>query len=251
MKRFWLFLIIFYIHGCAQNSVSTTTRPINHSNEKPEMVWSNEQLYADAAAGKATNEEVDHRFLVDLETCKIQALQIPIPSPACSTIPAPDCSNMDNISKTLCLMQRPYQDCDYSSVNAAYDAQLRVRDSCMKIRGWQLVEVSSAENAPISYTSEYTFIDSILSKEVDEVMEEKIGTDISLLSPSDSIKEKLMRWSRVVLLEEYKNASPQEQLKMRDEYFQKALASKYKKEHLEMMRADFEIFSAKMEAAAK
>lgn len=242
----WAALLIL---GCGSTPVKQNT----HITEppKPEMVWTHDQLYADSEAGKIAFEEVNHRFLVDSETCKIQGLQVPIPSPSCSTVQPPNCDSMDAVSKTLCLMQRPYQDCDYSSVNAAYDAQRRITESCMKIRGWRLVEDVSGEEMPPGYTPQHTFIDSMLSKEIDKVMEDKIGIDIQLLSPSDSIKERLMRWSYAVRFEEYRNASPQEQLKMRDEYFQKALASKYEKEHLEMMRADFEIFSTKIKVDTK
>jgi hypothetical protein len=68
--------------------------------------------------------------------CKVEAYKLQIPSPSCSTIPAPSCDGLSGFALGFCRGQQPYQTCDYSSVNAAKEAQSEIFKNCMVVKGW-------------------------------------------------------------------------------------------------------------------
>lgn len=68
--------------------------------------------------------------------CNVEAYKLQIPSPSCSTIPAPSCVGLTGFALGLCRGQQPYQTCNYSSVNAAKEAQTEIFKNCMIAKGW-------------------------------------------------------------------------------------------------------------------
>jgi hypothetical protein len=68
--------------------------------------------------------------------CKVEAYKLQIPSPSCSTIPAPNCDGLSGFALGFCRGQQPYQTCDYSSVNAAKEAQSEIFKNCMIAKEW-------------------------------------------------------------------------------------------------------------------
>ena len=105
-----------------------------------QWVWRHDHLYQQADLGGLTQVELTHEFTLIKNQCNIQSLSIPVPAPACSTIPAKDCSGLSGFAKGFCEgMGGPKQRCDYSSVRAAKSAQSEVFDSCMIVGGWRKI----------------------------------------------------------------------------------------------------------------
>lgn len=120
-------LFFLFLTGC----VSTPREP------EFQYVYRNAALRAQIESGSLSSVEYDNLFYRAVSTCQIQAFQIPIPSPSCSTIPAPDCTGLVGFALGMCRSQLPTQRCDYSSVNAARFAQEQVLLNCMRLQGWQ------------------------------------------------------------------------------------------------------------------
>lgn len=104
-----------------------------------EYKWENRELYSKLARGETTNSRVDHDFVIAKNTCKVDALKVPIPSPSCTQPPRQDCFGKTGFALGLCQTYTPSPQCDYSSVNAAYSAQGEIFDSCMMLQGWKKV----------------------------------------------------------------------------------------------------------------
>ena len=129
MKILQLLLLVSLVTGCLSN-------PVKKAPEG-EYKWSNKKLYDSAEKGLTSWKEVDHQFVVDTNTCKIEALKIPIPSPSCTQAYRRDCSGLQGFAAGICQSQSNKPRCDYSSVNAAYDAQKEIKESCLILRGWE------------------------------------------------------------------------------------------------------------------
>ena len=120
--------IIFLVAGCA----ATNTEPAG------KWVWINPALYDQANAEAITDAQLNHAFVVAKNTCKIQALQVPIPSPSCTQPPKQDCSSMaERFGKGFCKGYNPGPTCDRTAVVAAQEAQVEIYDSCMFLSGWE------------------------------------------------------------------------------------------------------------------
>jgi hypothetical protein len=103
--------------------------------------WINPDLEASVSAGTTSRPQADHDFVVAKNTCKIEALKLPIPSPACWQPPPQDCTGKVGFDLGFCQGYRPRARCDYSAVNAARQAQDEIFRSCMSLRGWSPVWV--------------------------------------------------------------------------------------------------------------
>lgn len=133
MKKVLLAPIVFYVISCATNAPAPPPRPTG------EYVWTHSELYQKAGQGEISDAELKHAFITDKNKCKIEALQVPVPSPSCSTIAPPDCSRLKGFAYGYCIGQRPRQECNYSSVDAAQNAQNEIFKSCMELGGWSQV----------------------------------------------------------------------------------------------------------------
>ncbi|WP_297533011.1 hypothetical protein [Thalassolituus sp.] len=116
-----------------------------------EYEWINESLSRSVARGDLTQSEYDHSRVLADSVCEIEALKIPIPSPSCTQPPRQDCSGMTGFAAGFCKSYTPKPRCDYTSVHAAKDAQDRVYGSCMKLKGWDVVEVRKIDLAMMGY----------------------------------------------------------------------------------------------------
>lgn len=115
--------------------------------------WVNADLEASVAAGATARPQADHEFVVASNTCRIEALKVPIPSPACWQPPRQDCTGKVGFDLGFCQGYRPPPRCDYSAVNEARRAQDEIFRSCMSLRGWSPVWVPSGTppHAPGGY----------------------------------------------------------------------------------------------------
>lgn len=129
MLKVWLQLPVLLMTGCL--SIPTKDVP------EGEFSWDNSKLYGLAEEGNTTWAEVRHQFLIDKNTCKIESLKVSIPSPSCTQAHIQDCSKLSGISVGLCQSQSRTPNCDFSSVNAAYDAQDEIFESCLAVKGWE------------------------------------------------------------------------------------------------------------------
>jgi hypothetical protein len=68
--------------------------------------------------------------------CKVESFKLQVPSPSCVQPPKQDCSGQTGFSKGLCQSYIPPMKCDYSSVNAAKEAQGEIFHNCMLSKGW-------------------------------------------------------------------------------------------------------------------
>lgn len=207
---------LILIAGCV-NSPSSVTDP-NAAPSKPagEWLWTNPELYALSKSGDLSQAELDHAFTLSKNKCKIQALQVSIPSPSCSTIPAPNCSGMTGFALGMCLSQRPTQQCNYSSVNAAEEAQVEIFESCLGIEGWEKEWISvgsvtdpearniSSESSSkttiqeLSCTGEYAVLDSKTQKNIKDTRRMRIfysekGSPESIELADGFIQDRTMR----------------------------------------------------------
>ena len=134
--------MVKFVHFVASAAIlgGCIAQPVTQKKEpKGKYVWTNEVLYAKADNGELSENELDMIYIKDKNTCNIESLKIPVPAPSCTTIPAPDCSGQSGFGLGLCRSQTAYQKCDYSSVNAAKEAQDSIYGSCMAIAGWQRI----------------------------------------------------------------------------------------------------------------
>lgn len=231
--RIIVFLLALSFIGCATNQVKQA-EPVTPA---PKMVWSHEQLYEDARSGKIQWSEVDQRFLIDSETCKVQALQLPIPSPSCSTIPAPDCSGQVGFMLGACRAQTSYQKCDYSAVHAAYDAQNKIRHSCMVIKGWKWVE--TMENPSLSLVDRYS------TSTTDRAIQEYLNlTSLNDLPERDLRRAIDSRWWLISQTQEYKDGNFEFKDKTKDEFFLKHIAPFYPPEESDDQKLFFKGITA-------
>ncbi len=153
-KLLILILPLIGLFGCAAQK--TTPEPTG------KYVWTHPELYKQADFGKVSEAELDHEFLVAKSTCKIEKLKLPIPSPSCSTIPAPSCSGLTGFALGMCQSRSSYQKCNYSSVNAARDAQNEIYESCMGLEGWKQKWVEFNRNEKQEVIQEAKTIDGNL-----------------------------------------------------------------------------------------
>jgi hypothetical protein len=92
--------------------------------------------YFNPALKNLSESEFQYEFSKVKGECKMEAYKLQIPSPSCSTIPAPNCTGLTGFALGLCQGQQPYQKCDYSSVNAAEAAQTEIYENCLTAKGW-------------------------------------------------------------------------------------------------------------------
>ena len=109
---------------------------------KKHWEWWNQELVDQGKAGQIGIDEAKKRASLDFNTCKIESLKIPIPSPACTTPAYQDCSQVGGgvfggMAQGMCRNQQQQPVCDYSSVNDAREARGETFDACMATKGWQ------------------------------------------------------------------------------------------------------------------
>jgi len=104
-----------------------------------EWIYSNSILEAKVLTGKLSKKELKYKFIKTKNICKIDSLKVPIPSPSCYVVPAPNCAGLTGFSKGFCESQGPEEKCDYSSVNSAKNAQNEIFEACMEIEDWKKV----------------------------------------------------------------------------------------------------------------
>ena len=126
-------LLSVLITGCASQPDSQPSAPPQPPGE---YKWRNEQLYAQADAGIIQEAQLKHEFVLANNTCKIESLKVPVPSPSCTQPPRQDCTGLTGFALGFCRSYAPQPRCDYSSVNAAREAQSEIYNSCMVLRGW-------------------------------------------------------------------------------------------------------------------
>lgn len=126
MKKITILIFTASLAGC-------TTFPEYALEPFEESYWDNRDLVNVSPA--------DFRFEFSKAKgeCNVQAYSHQIPSPSCSTIPASSCIGLTGFALGLCLGQQPYQTCDYSSVNAAKNAQDEIFKNCMIAKGWSML----------------------------------------------------------------------------------------------------------------
>jgi hypothetical protein len=133
MYKIILFVLTAIIlTGCVVNPLPTP-KPTG------KFVWTNAPMVSDLQSGVMSYKEWQHKFVIAESLCTIESLQIPIPSPSCTTTQARDCSGMTGVALGMCQAPRLGQQCNYSSVNAAKQAQEKVFNSCMFISDWELI----------------------------------------------------------------------------------------------------------------
>ena len=125
MKKI-LTIVALLISGCANQPLQP----------KGEFKWENDILYSELEAGKVTPEQIKHKFVIAKNTCRIDALKVPIPSPSCTQPPRQDCTGQTGFALGFCQGYTPGPECDYSSVKAAKAAQEEIFESCMSLSGW-------------------------------------------------------------------------------------------------------------------
>ena len=82
-------------------------------------------------------------------TCRIEALKVPVPSPACSSPPTHSCGGLTGWQLAVCQTEQERSPrCDYSSVDAAVAAQREVHTRCMALRGWRVLSYRCEEVPP-------------------------------------------------------------------------------------------------------
>lgn len=228
--------IIFslWLYGCSAAAGTEKQLPVT----KPKLVWTHEKLYGEARSGKLDWAAVDHQFLVDSNVCKVQGLQVPIPAPSCSTTPAPDCSGQTGLALGLCRGQMPYQKCDYSSVNAAKEAQAQIQDSCMKIKGWTLTEEKIGNN-------NISLVDTYSGADTDALIAKYLKVD-SLTGISKADREKAIdsRWYLISTSPEYEAATFGNRQKILAEFISKHLYPFYSDADREDAKIIFETKNA-------
>lgn len=142
-------LLSMILTGCA-----TVGQQQEQTKPAGEFQWRNDKLYSAADRGELSSSELNHEFVTAQSQCKIEALKIPVPSPSCTQPPKQDCTGKTGFSLGMCQRYVPNPRCDYSSVNAAYDAQNQVFESCMGLKGWSKIWVPFDEHGnPIQKAS--------------------------------------------------------------------------------------------------
>lgn len=231
-------LLISLLSGCAHQSPHTTK--IEEQTGKWE--WVHADHYTRAMKGEITWKQVDHYYSVDMNTCKIQSLQLPIPSPACSTIAAPDCRKETGFSLGACRAQTSYQKCDYSSVDSALDAQKKIKESCMNLKGWEL-ELQDKE--VVAAQPSKSLVEIYLGPEADAMVLKMIN------SANDGLVDDITsRWTLIRSDERYVNGSEAYRLSIRDEYFEKRMAATYPANQRAWKRYMFEKIDLQLDAIA-
>lgn len=129
MKRLAIFACAMFF-GCA---VQTNSLP----EPQGEYKWRRSTTDVDWVS----ESELRHEFIVATNTCKIEALKIPVPSPSCTQPPRKDCTGLSGFARGFCLGYTPQRQCDYSATNTARRAQVEIYESCMILRGWEKVWV--------------------------------------------------------------------------------------------------------------
>ena len=153
MKRFILSLVLgVLVGGCA-----TTAKQEPHGN----WIWTHRTY--------GSGSDQNHKYVVAKNTCKIESLTIPIPSPSCVSAPAYGCEDVDysknGFQQGFCRGQPPRLICDDSSVKSAKKAQTDVFNSCMAVEGWSARWVvenqSKAKAAEANSVKGLSFIECI------------------------------------------------------------------------------------------
>ena len=137
MKNITSLFLLLLMTAC-----QSTTAP-----QKPTGVWQwdNAEIREKERNGELTNAQASHQFTTEKSKCRIEGLKIPIPSPSCTQPPKQDCYHLTGVAKGFCQGYVPQPRCDYSSVNAAKDAQFEVYNSCMNVAGWTRRWVTNSE----------------------------------------------------------------------------------------------------------
>jgi hypothetical protein len=112
-----------------------------HHQPTGEYVWINHNLYEQQEKGDITSADLDHEYLIAQSKCKIQSLQIPIPSPSCTARQVTSCAGLAGLALGMCQGAQVNNSpvCDYSASNAAVEAQDQIYSSCMVLDGWDRV----------------------------------------------------------------------------------------------------------------
>ena len=124
--------IVLILQGC-----SSAPKIDEVEAPKGRWLWVNPELYSKQFSGEISEKEVDYKFTISKNQCKVESLQVPVPSPSCYVIPAPNCAGMTGFALGFCRSTPPREQCDYSSVNAAKDAQFEIFKACMQVDGWE------------------------------------------------------------------------------------------------------------------
>ena len=112
-------IILFLLSACA-------SEPVVPPAPQGEYQWNNPELYQKVRLGKMTNAELTYESTIAKNTCKIESLKIPIPSPSCTQPPRQDCTGLGGFALGYCQGNTPQPRCDYSATNAARDAQIEI-----------------------------------------------------------------------------------------------------------------------------
>lgn len=140
MERYLLIIFgVLFLSGCAGKQVPQSDKP------EGKFVWENPELYEKLYSGIISSKELDHKFIMSKNLCKIQSLQIAVPSPSCTQAPRQSCDGLTGFSAGFCSSYSPPPTCNYSSVDAAKDAQKEIFNSCMSIDGWVSVWQTPAQ----------------------------------------------------------------------------------------------------------
>jgi hypothetical protein len=109
--------------------------------------WRNDDLYAKIDSGTVSREQADHEFLIAKSACKIEALKVPVPSPSCTQVPP--CTRTGYQLGLCAEVAATAQHCNYSSVNAATEAQGEIFESCLFLAGWRKIWVPDSIESPV------------------------------------------------------------------------------------------------------
>lgn len=125
MKKALVFILPIFILGCTKFTKETLP-PLR------------ENVYSNPAFLGLPRADQNLELSKAKGNCNVEAYKLQIPSPSCSTMPAPNCAGLTGFAQGFCRGQQPYQKCDYSSVNAAKAAQVEIFNNCMIASGWLL-----------------------------------------------------------------------------------------------------------------
>lgn len=123
-------LFTLTLSGCGGNIINTPS--------KVQLAPFVKTKWVNASMAGASAADLHYTFKRDEAACKIEALNIPIPSPSCVQPPRQDCTGLTGFALGYCQSNTPAPRCDYSSVNAAKNAQKEVQQNCMYLAGWSI-----------------------------------------------------------------------------------------------------------------
>jgi hypothetical protein len=151
VKIFFIFFLQLVLVGCAANK-EIPLGPLGKYS------WENNEL------GTAPHPKKQSELIRSKARCNVESLKLQIPSPSCWQPQRQDCTGLTGFSAGFCRSYIPPRECDYSSVNAAKNAQKNIFISCMRVNGWRKswkrgvgVDVSGGRFEEIGTTTKYTW----------------------------------------------------------------------------------------------